>query len=157
MARRLSYLVILAALFAGCGGGSGSSPNAKLIAQADPICKQMNARVAAANAALGHVTNLRGAHTLQKVAQTGLGLATYEHQVVADLSALKAPSSLSKDWQTLLSGMQQLANYTAQLAVEAKAKNAKLGEETIAKSHELQKQLIAIATHDGFQHCGRPN
>ncbi|HWJ49431.1 MAG TPA: hypothetical protein VNR42_00330 [Solirubrobacteraceae bacterium] len=155
MSRRLSYLILLTALFAGCG--SSSSPNAKLIAQADPICKQMNARVAAANASLGHVTNLRSAHTMQEVARAGLGLAIYEHQVVAKLSALKAPSSLSKDWQTLLSGMQQVANYTAQLAIEAKAKNAKLGEETIAQSRAVQKQLIAIATHDGFQHCGRLN
>ncbi len=154
MARRLSYLILLTALFAGCGGGSGS-PNAKLIAQADPICKQVNTRVAAENSALGHATNLRGAHTLQVVAQTGLGLATYEHQAIAKLSALKAPSSLSKDWQTLLEGMQQLANYTAQLAVEAKAKNAQLGEETIARSRELRKQLIAIAARDGFEHCGR--
>jgi hypothetical protein len=154
MARRLSYLILLTALFAGCGG---SSPNAKLIAQADPICKQVNARVAAANAALGHASTLRGARTLQEVARTGTGLAIYEHQAVTKLSALTVPSSLAKDWQTLLSGMQQLANYTGQLAVEAKAKNAKLGEETIAQSRALQKQLIAIATHDGFQHCGRLN
>jgi hypothetical protein len=152
MARRLSYLILLTALLTGCGS---SSPNAKLIAQADPICKQVNARVAATNAALGHVTNLRGAHTLSEVAQTGPGLATYEHQGVTRLSALKAPTSLSNDWQTLLAGLQQLANYTGQLAIEAGAKNAKLGEETIAQSRKLQKQLIAIATHDGFQHCGR--
>ena len=154
MARRLSFLILLSALLLGCGG---SSPNAKLIAQADPICKRVNVRVATANAALGNAKTIRGARTLQLVAQTGLGLATYEHQAVAQLSALKAPSSLAKDWQTLLSGMQQGANYTAQLAIEAKAKNATLGEETIAKSRELQKQLIAIATHDGFQHCGRLN
>lgn len=155
MARRLSFLVVLTVLFV--GGCGGSSPNANLIAQADPICKQVNARVAAANAALGHVTSLQGAKTLQQVAQAGIGLANYEHHAVAQLSALKAPSSLSKDWQTLLSGMQQLANYTAQIAIEAGAKNATLGDETIAKSRELHKTLIAIATHDGFQHCGRLN
>ncbi len=154
MAHRLSFLVLLAALLVGCGS---SSPNAKLIAQADPICKRVNARVASANAALGNVKTIRGAHTLQLVAQTGIALAEYEHHAVAQLSALKAPSSVAKDWKTLLSGMQQEANYTAQLAIEAKAKNAALGEETIAQSRALQKKLIAIATHDGFQHCGRLN
>jgi outer membrane biogenesis lipoprotein LolB len=155
MARRLTFLILLAALLASGCGSSTSSPNAKLVAQADPICRQINDRVAAVNKSLGPVRNLRGAQTLHQIAQVGIGLATFEHQAVAQLSALKAPSSLSKDWQTLLSGMQQLANYTAQLAIEAKAKNATLGEETVAKSRTLQSQLVAVATNAGFQYCGR--
>ncbi len=153
MARRLSFIVLLIALFVGgCGGQSAKD---KLIAQADPICKQVNERRAAANASLGNVTTLGGKGTLAKVAQTAPALSRFQHEAVAKLSALKAPSSMSKDWQTMLKGLQQLANYTAQIGFVAKAKKAAFGEKLIATSRELQKQLIALAKRDGFQHCGR--
>jgi hypothetical protein len=152
MARRFSFLIVLVALLA---GGCGQSEKDKLIAQADPICKQVNARRASANASLGNVTTLRGKGTLAGVAKTALPLATYQHEAVAKLTALKVPSSIAKDWQTMLSGLQQLANYTAQLGLVAKANKPAFGEKLIATSRELQKQLIALAKRDGFQHCGR--
>ncbi|HEX5853102.1 MAG TPA: hypothetical protein VFY36_08415 [Solirubrobacteraceae bacterium] len=154
MARRLSFLVVLAALFA---GGCGQSEKDKLIAQADPICKQVNERRAAANAALGNVTNLSGKGTLAAVARSAPALAANQHEAVAKLTALKAPSSVSKDWGTMLSGLQQLANYTAQLGLVAGAKKPQIGEKLIATSRQLQKKLIALAKQDGFQHCGRLN
>jgi hypothetical protein len=152
MARRLSFLIVLTALLA---SGCGNSQKAKLIAQADPICKQVNTRRAAANAALGNVANLKSARTLSQVARMAAGIASFEHQAVVQLSALQAPSSLSQDWQTLLSGLQQLADNTIRLGAQAKAKNAKGGEKIITESRQIQKQLIALATHDHFRHCGR--
>lgn len=154
MARGFTLIAVLVVLTA---SGCGSSEKDKLIAKADPICQQTNARIAAANASLQGANNLSDPQTVQKVAQTGLSLAGEEHKAVAKLTALKAPSSLSKDWKVILLGLQTLANNTAQLAIEAKAKNVQLGEETIRRNREIQKLLIKIAEHDGFKHCGRLN
>jgi hypothetical protein len=182
MSSKLSLIVALAALAAsGCGGGdtnTASSTSAstatattntsansatadegsakrQLIATADPICEAMNARTAAASAVFNGAGNLTDPQTVKKVAHTGLALANEQHGVVAQLSALKAPPSLAQHWKILLEALQVVANYTAQLGLEAKTKNIAIGEETIRKTHETRRLLKSIAQQDGFRHCGR--
>jgi len=163
MAHRHRFLVALitlpALLCVGCGGSASNSKEttarAQLIAQADPICKQTNVKRLTINKTIGEVRTLAGARTLRTIARAMPGLAANEHQAVARLRTLTAPPSLSKDWQEILAGMQQLANNTGKLGVYARSKNVKGLEKVLASSQQLRLQLINVGTRDGFAHCGR--
>jgi hypothetical protein len=147
------FAAILAIAAAGCGS-SGGSARAQLVAQADPVCKQVAAQRLAANTAVGKV-GTSTAKTLQALARLAPAVAVDEHQAVARLRALKAPSSLADDWQLLLTGMQQLADDTTRIAADSKAKNYKEVEAITSSGRRLRQQLTVIAARDGFSYCGR--
>jgi hypothetical protein len=154
--RSLLLLVLAAVVIAGCGSGQGaSSSQSKLIAQADPICASASAKRAEANAKLGVVSSLSSPTVLKVIAETAPSVSAYENEAVAKLRRLSAPASIAKDWQTMLSGLQQLADATQQLGVYAKHKQAAAAEKLIAKSKNTRSQLLAIASRDGFANCGR--
>jgi hypothetical protein len=144
---------VLAALLLAAGCGSqGPSPRAKLIARADPICKGLNARRAAADTQVGAVNSVSA---LPKVARVAPGLAAYERSAIAELRTLAAPSSLSDSWQKILAGTELLAAHTAKLGVEAQAHDLKGVEALIHSDQQKERELITIATTAGFAHCGR--
>lgn len=145
--------LVIAILAAGCGNSSNTGA-AKLVAEADPICKQVSAERTAANTA---VSNAKGSttKTLQALARVAPPVAVDEHQAIARLRSLKAPSSLSTDWQKLLSGMEQLANDATAIGNDAKAGKYTDITALTASGRKLREQLTAIATRDGFTYCGR--
>jgi hypothetical protein len=149
-------LAMLAALaVAGCGGaGSKTLTRAELVAHADPVCKQVSTRRTAANEELSKAgaTSAKGLRLLARVAP---GIATYEHQAVDQLRALKAPATLTSDWQQLLAGMQTLADDAAQIGVEAKADKLKKVESITSSGRSVREKLTTIASRDGFAYCGR--
>jgi hypothetical protein len=151
-------LVAVAAtlIFAGCGsaGGSGASSSAgsRMIAQADAICKELNAHRKAANNKVGAVTSVSA---LPKVAAVAPGLATFERGRIAELRTLSAPASISEDWRKILAGTQLLAEDAAKLGIEAKAANLKAVERVIHTDQQKERELITIAITAGFKHCGR--
>ncbi|MGO9762069.1 MAG: hypothetical protein ACLP1Q_12510 [Solirubrobacteraceae bacterium] len=156
--RLVLVLVALAALAVSGCGSQAAAPRARLVAQADPICKQVNAKRTAADAAMDNATALtgpQGSKVLKYIARTASSLAAYELQAVDRLRALKAPASMAHEWQEMLTGLQQLANDTAQLGIYSASKNVKAGEKLLASSRQIRLRLIAIAARNGFAHCGR--
>ena len=154
--RRLLLLPLVGLLAAGCGSSQHLTPaQSKLVAEADPICASASARRAQANARLHGVTSLSNPQTLQVLASTASGVAAYESAAVTKLRKLSAPPSYAKEWQTMLTGLQQLANDTAQLGVYAKAKNVAAAERLDDGTQSVRSQLLAIASRDGFKSCGR--
>jgi hypothetical protein len=151
---RLAALAATAAiLVAGCGGSS-SPTRSPLVAQADPICKQISVERTAANRELQKV----GSSTtkqLQVLARVAPGVAADEQRAVARLRTLKAPSSLAGDWQVLLGGMGELADDAAQIGLDAKAKNLKGVQSLTSNGRAVRQRLTAIADRDGFVYCGR--
>jgi hypothetical protein len=146
-------LALLASIATGCGGShASSSATSRMIAGADTICKGVNARRTAANKRVGAVTSQAA---LPKVAAVAAGLAAYERDAVGELRKLTAPASLAQDWRKILTGAEQLAENTAKLGEEAKAKNLKRVESLIHEDQKSEKELISIATTAGFKHCGR--
>ncbi|HEY3960294.1 MAG TPA: hypothetical protein VGL68_07280 [Solirubrobacteraceae bacterium] len=153
---------IVALLIAGCGGSSSTASNGNptasasakspMVARADAICKQLNARRKQANAQVGAVTS---SSALPKVARVAPGLAAYERKAIAKLHALSAPASLSVTWRKILAGTQLLAGDTAKLGVDAKAGDLKAVETLIHTDQQKERELITIATTAGFKHCGR--
>jgi hypothetical protein len=154
---RLAPIAIVVAIAAaGCGSSNNSTANnsaakAKLVAEADPICKHVAVKREAANASL-HGTSKS---TLEKLAQLAPKVSVTEHQAVEQLRALKTPASLSQEWQQMLSGIEQLANDTTKLAVVAKANDLKKVEALTASGRKVREKLTVIATRDGFAYCGR--
>jgi outer membrane PBP1 activator LpoA protein len=152
---RLTLLAVLAAVvLTACGGSSATSSRAELVAKADPICKQVAAKRSAANAELSKAgaTSTKGLKVLARVAP---GVADDEHQAVAQLRSLKAPTDLTSDWQQLLNGMQKLADDATEIGTEAKAGQLKKVEAITASGRTLRQELTAIASRDGFTYCGR--
>jgi hypothetical protein len=154
--RRILLLLLpllVGVLIAGCGSG-GSSPQQKLVAEADPICASASAKRAEANARLGTVTSLSSPTVLKIIGQTAPSVSAYESEAVSKLRRLKAPASLTTDWQTMLTGLQQLANATAQIGSYARSKDVPAAEKVIASSKRTREQLRVIAGRDGFKNCG---
>jgi hypothetical protein len=152
-----SIFVLLALTFAGCGSSTSTSAQSHkptaLVAKADLFCKAVAEKRAAANAALVHVSTST-AKTLEVLAQIAPGIASYEQDLVRALESLKPSGSEGRDLQTLTAGIQALANDTAQLAVEAKAKNIAGVRRIDASGRKTRAALKAIAVRDGFSYCG---
>jgi hypothetical protein len=152
-------LAILAALMAaGCGGGSsktepsGSSrpPGesvtvARLIAQADPICRRLNVELAAAARARSSVA----------LATSALRNAALERTAVAELSKLTPPAALAQDWRQILEYRRTLAEELVKLGGYAKANDTQAIKALAVSKKRVHKQLFEIARRDGFAHCSR--
>src|ERR1700733_15569852 len=126
--RAIPLAALTALAVAACGSSGSTTPTrAELVAKADPICKQIAVRRAAANKQLSK-DGSNSTKGLQVLARVAPGVAAYEHQAVAQLRGLTAPASLTSDWQQMLSGMQTLADDAAQIGVDAEAKQLKKTE-----------------------------
>src|SRR3984957_2519944 len=146
---------LAAVVIAACGGSSSTTlTRAELVSHADPICKQVSTRRTAANEELrkAGATSAKGLALLARVAP---GVAAFEHQAIDRLRTLKPPTTLTNDWQQLLSGMQTLADDAGQIGEEAKAKKLKKIEAITSSGRSVRQQLTTIADRDGFVYCGR--
>jgi hypothetical protein len=158
MLRSALATTAVAALLAAAGCGSSGSSNgapaskARFIARADAICKPLNARRSAANTEVGPVTSTA---TLPKVAQIAPFLAAFERNAVVELRRLTAPAALAGSWRRILAGTQLLAEDSVRLGEQAKAGDLKAVKDTIHRSQQRERELIAIAAPAGFAHCGR--
>jgi hypothetical protein len=153
--RAISLAVLTTVTLAACGSsGSTTLTRGELVARADPICKQVAAKRTAANEELqkAGATSAQGLDLLARVAPR---VATEESQAIDRLRSLKAPSTLTSDWQQLLAGMQTLAADAAQIGAEAKAKDLKKVEAITKSGRSTRERLTTIAQRDGFTYCGR--
>jgi hypothetical protein len=147
-------LILTAILATGCGGSSGTPSRNHFVAQADPICKQIAERRAAANAALNKARGTT-VEQLEVLTQVAPSIAADEDQAIARLRKLKAPGALAHSWQEMLTGMQKLANDDLRLHLDAKANNFKAVQSVIASGDKVRERITAIATSAGFAYCGR--
>lgn len=165
MARKLRFFAVLFAcaipivLVDGCGGSGGSSPEAavraQFIAQADPICRQVNAKRVAFNASLGYATSLSKSRTRSAIEREVPALVAYERQALVQLQALKAPTSMAANWQAILSGLRQISTNTGRLVSYAKSNNVKASARIAPLDRGIWLKLLPIAAREGFAHCGR--
>jgi hypothetical protein len=149
---------IVALLVAGCGGGTSSSSaesasaRSPMVAQADAICKVVNARRKAADEQVGAVTSDAA---LAKVAQIAPYLAAIERNAIIKLRKLTPPADVAPAWQKVLAGAELLSVNAGKLNEDAKAKNLKGAEAVIKADQKSEKELFAVAKKAGFRHCGR--
>ncbi len=151
--RLVPIAIVVAIAVAGCGTSS-TNGKAKLVAEADPICKQISIDRTAANAEVSKAKSST-AKTLRVLARVAPPVAAAEHRMVARLHALSVPSSLASEWQQLLAGMEQLADDATQIGEQAKANDYKTIASLTASGRTIREHLTAIAARDGFTYCGR--
>jgi hypothetical protein len=164
MSHRLRLLVpiasVIAALMAGCGGSgaghTGPLTHAQLIAKATPICNASIKKQSEAATQL-RKTNASGEALLEALAKSAPGLASSQSQSVSQLRELTPPASLAHDWQSLLAGLQRLAEGTAKIGANAKKKDLPAVEQAVSAGNATRSQLLNLASHDGFGTCGRAN
>jgi hypothetical protein len=168
--RLASIAIVVASVVAGCGGststntstntgsgsGSGSVHTAAakhLVAEADPICKQVDVERTAANTAVANAGSSTS-KVLQTLARVAPPVAADERRAVVRLRAIEAPASLASDWQKLLTGIEQLATDATAIGTDAKAGEYKDVTSLTASGRKLREGLTEIATRDGFTYCG---
>jgi hypothetical protein len=124
----------------------GSVSKAQLIARADAICDMINAELLSATT--------RSEATAEIVRVTSKHKAI-EQAGVEELSQLTPPAALASDWRSMLASRRKLAEELATLITDAK-KHDSVGIQALAKAKQRERaQLLAIATRDGFNNCGR--
>jgi hypothetical protein len=159
---RLSALipvVTVAAMLAGCGGSGSDGPSltrAQLVARATPICRAtVKTRVEASKKL--EKENTAAGPPFAALAASAPALGASQTRAVAQLRKLSPPASLAKDWQSLLAGLQQLADDTAKIGADAKEKNIKAIEAIVSGGTGARTRLVTIAKRDGLEPCGSAN
>lgn len=167
----LLVLALAAGLLAGCGGGSGTSKtsassasttsgsqgssqanstpaplsSAELIARADPICRRVNAEIAASKP-----KSASPAEILRVVP----GNAALEKRAVAALQRLKPPRALTGDWTTILADRRMLAEQLVELVGAAQKNDVTTLHKLAQSKARLHKSLEAAGRRVGFVYCG---
>jgi hypothetical protein len=144
----------IASLLGGCGGTKPLT-RAQLIAKASVICRGTIAKRLQAEKTL--VPEPSGAPPLRALAASAPQLAASQSQAVAQLRALDPPASLAHDWQKLLAGLQQLADETARIGADAKAKNVKAIEKAATEAHGSRSRTFEAGYRAGLIVCGNAN
>jgi hypothetical protein len=143
---RLAALVLAAITLTASGCGKSSKPltRMQLIAKADSICKRVNDQLKSSN------NTIKSKNDIARIVPR---IAAFEQTALAELSKLVPPAAMANDWKTIIAGAQTLADNTAKLGEYAKANNIKAAKGLIAKSENVQHQMLATAKRDGFKDC----
>lgn len=127
---------------AGCGESAKPLTRAQLLSRADAICARINKKLSA--------TNIKSQQDIVRIAPQ---LAADEQQGLAELNKLIPPASMANDWKTIITGAQTLADSTAKLGEDVKAKDLKAARTVISEANKVQQRTVAVAKRDGFKDC----
>lgn len=129
---------------AGCGESAKPLTRAQLLARADAICARINKKLSA--------TNIKSEQDIVRIAPQ---LVADEQQGLAELNKLIPPGSMADDWKTIIAGAQTLADSTAKLGEDVKAKDVKAAHTLIEEANKVQQRTITVAKRDGFKDCSQ--
>jgi hypothetical protein len=118
---------------------------AQLIAQADVICRKVNAR-----------RSKMKIKTSQDYARSVPPFASYEQVMYAKLDKLVPPASMAKDWTQIVAQARTLAAGMTKIGQYAKTKDLEAANGVFSSASKAQAQMIVIAKLDGFKDCSRP-
>lgn len=151
MLRRLLLVSVLSiALFAllsiaGCGGSTGPTTRAGLIAKADTICRRVNAK---------RITTSAKIKGQGDIARQIPSLATYEHAAFAELKRLIPPASMAGPWRQMVTAAQMLAADTNTLGEYAGAGRFRAVYRRILPAVDRDAmRMDTIARDQGFADC----
>jgi len=123
---------------------SDTKASAALIAKADAICKRLDAHLIAAPP--GHLD-------LSAIARSAPHNAELERHVVASLSKLIPPVTMTHDWAQIIAYRRTLTEELLKLGRAAKAGDRAAVEALGASKKRVHEGLYALATRDGFKSC----
>lgn len=116
----------------------------QLIAKGDAICARAHTKLSAMSAS-----------TQKEFARLLPQAAIYDNTESNELSELVPPASMAHDWAQIISSAHLYGEYISRVADYARANNFRSATPLLHASENVQKQLIAVATHDGFKHCSQ--
>jgi hypothetical protein len=126
--------------------GSGKSLSAsRLVAEADPICKQLSSEL--------DVTK-NTTRTQQDIVRVASQRAELEQAALIELSKLIPPASMASGWQLILADRKAVIEGLNKLAEDAGANNKPAEQPLLASSANIVRRLAAIARREGFKYCG---
>lgn len=164
----LLLLIALAAAVSGCGGGSGTAATsearsstagkqaaapgadrpgpskAQFIAQADAICKAVNAELASVAAQSG---------TAAEVQRIVPRHAAIERRGLAKLTGLTPAASLARAWKSILGDRQTLIGQLGELVSDTKRKDTAAMQALTASKKKVHDRLHTTARAAGFKDC----
>ncbi len=117
-------------------------PRAQFILAADAICQRAKAQFAAL-----------GARSTAQLERALPQAAVYFASESESLSKLTAPSSMSHDWEQIVSDLHLTGEYTAAVAQHLKAKENAAATQFYAKAERTRKAADQLARRDGFKQC----
>jgi hypothetical protein len=115
-----------------------------MVVRADAICRRLNTQIEANKQA-----NL-GVHEIARFAPRNAAL---EKAALKELSKLKPPASIARDWRQVIAYRRTLLEELVKLGRYAKANNTQAIHKLAASKKRAHQQLLTIATRDGFKDC----
>jgi hypothetical protein len=116
---------------------------AELLAQADAICKRVNAD----HELLNHGTQ-------QNISREMPAYALYEQLAFAELSKL-TPASMTNDWKRFLAAAQTLASDTARFGGYTKANDLNAAYGILPMIDNDERRMHIFAKRDGLSNCAQ--
>jgi hypothetical protein len=156
---------------AGCGGSSTPKPTgtaangaatntpvphthvpgdpsaSRVIAKADAICRRVNSELTAAPPGFA----------ISQIARSAPRNAALEERAIAELSRIRPPAVLARDWRSIIGYRRILAQELLKLVRYAKANDARAIQTLAASKKRVHQKLSALATRDGFKDCSHLN
>lgn len=168
----VSFVLVAAALaVGGCSGGasetepsqllstshagstgplpSGDPPSpsqARLIARADAICRQLNTEIIATKLA-----NLSAREIARGVPRN----AALEQRALTELSKLRPPASIARSWRQVIAYRTTLMEELVKLGRDAKANDAAGIQTLTASKKRVHGELSTTARRAGFKDCSQ--
>lgn len=115
------------------------------IASGDAICARANKKVSA-----NHVR-----HTAD-YGRILPQIAIYYKAESTELSKLVPPASMTGDWTQIVNDLQILGEHLGRVGQYVQENNLEAARPLFHTALNIQKQLIAVAKHDGFKRCTAP-
>src|ERR1700733_1457186 len=164
--------ILVALAIAGCGGGSstaasrqgsqtatstasagstsatGADATASFIAQADAICRGVNAELTAGSAK-------RAESSLSNIARVATRNAAIERKGLAKLEALTVPGAIPLSWQGVLAKRTALSKQLAELAADARRKDNSAIQALGVTKKRVHAELRKAAKKGGFKDCAK--
>lgn len=148
-------LLGLALLVTSCGAGSTSKSltRQELVAQADPICRQINDQIA-------YYSNLKPSNSKDLVSASAVGraapkISATERNAYVQLKKLSPPSSMSDDWKAIVASMQTLADDSLKFGEAIEAGDPAETSALSSSATSALQQIRTLSAHNGFNDCSK--
>lgn len=115
-----------------------------MVVRADAICRRLNTQIEA---------NKQASLSATEIARFAPRNAALEKTALKELSKLKPPASIARDWRQVIAYRRTLMEELAKLGRYAKANNTQAIHKLSESKKRVHQKLLTIAKRDGFKDC----
>jgi hypothetical protein len=126
--------------------GGGAVAGSTQLAVAEAICNRVNTSIAASKPANA---------SLPEIARIVPRNAAIERRAAAELTKLRPPASIARDWRLVLGYRRTLAAELGTLVSDARRQDLAAIKVLSAAKRRVHQELLATASRAGLKECGR--